>query len=51
MVPKMFEGDGEWTSTMDGWGGKVLAACEAAAEMMALGFGKKCQLPPRPPPF
>jgi isopenicillin N synthase-like dioxygenase len=38
VVPKAFAD--EWASTMDGWGGKILAACQTVAEMLALGFGE-----------
>ena len=28
----------QWQSTMDGWGNKMLRACEIAAKMAAVGF-------------
>ncbi|KAK9842098.1 hypothetical protein WJX81_008332 [Elliptochloris bilobata] len=36
VVPRGFP---EWTEVMDGWGSKMLAAVETAAEMAARGFG------------
>jgi isopenicillin N synthase-like dioxygenase len=36
VLPKGFP---QWESVMDGWGNKMLSACETAAQMAALGFG------------
>ena len=33
VIPKAFPA-GDWTMTMNGWGHKVLAACQTAAEML-----------------
>ena len=34
-IPKGFP---QWQSTMDGWGNKMLNACELAAKMAAVGY-------------
>ncbi|CAI5484669.1 unnamed protein product [Closterium sp. Yama58-4] len=36
--PVVPEGFPQWAAVMDGWGGKMTAAVEAVAEMLAIGF-------------